>query len=278
MIYIAKSVAKPAGISPGSASPKKPNVTIFDFDDVAYMPPRDENGIVVTGNILMKPGKKMYQVYMTRSKTSAPYESDGEEDSVNIKQSFEGQSPGNKKELREFVQNWLGRNVGIIHETCDGSKNMVGTVCAPLQMKPSGQDNNDGLFHMLKFEAFATSALLPAIYEGAIPLTATGSNVEDIEEVPLNVVFGTMLSLPSAIANTKVLFVSDDTLTHGTVVSLLGNGGTGAFNNIVEDGVSGDVTVLLKSGTTWAALVGSFLNLKVFVNGATTYLIEESRG
>lgn len=277
-MYIAKTVAKPAGISPGSASPKKANVTIFDMDDVAFFPDRDENGIVIAGNILMKPGKKMIQVYFTRSKISAPYESDGDEDSISIKPSFEAQHPGNKREGREFIQNWLGRNVGIIHETCDGQKELVGTPCAPLQMKPSKQDNNDGLFHMLKFEAFASSNLLPALYEGALALTSSGATVALITAVPVSATGGTVLSLPAATANTKALFAKNDTLPHGTVISLLGNGGTGSFANTVEDGISGNVTVILKAGTVWTALVNSFLNLKVFRSGATTYLIEESRG
>ena len=273
-MYIAKSVAKPAGISPGSASPKKPNVTIFDFDDVAYMPPRDENGIVVTENIIMKPGKSMHQVYMTRSKTSAPYESDGEEDSMNIKQSFEGQHPGNKKEIREFIQNWLGRNVGIIHETCDGSKDMVGTLCAPLQLKPSGQDNNDGRFHMLKFEAFATSQLLPAIYEGALTLSATpiinaAIQVQLFKAYPV-------VSPSVETVGIAIQFQDGLTLLHNDTVTIVGLGGLSP--NFIEEGETGDVTVILKESSNWVSLAGAFIGFKYFKSGTVTYLIEQSRG
>lgn len=273
-MYIATSVAKPAGISPGSASPKKPNVTIFDFDDVAYMPPRDANGIVVVENIIMKQGKTMHQVYMTRSKTSAPYESDGEEDSINIKQSFEGQHPGNKKEIREFIQNWLGRNVGIIHETCDGQKDMVGTLCAPLQLKPSGQDNNDGLFHMLKFEAFATSALLPAIYQGALTLTAT-----PVTFAADSVAFtggNTVVATTVVATGVAIQFADVTELAHNDTVTVLGLGG--ASPNFIEEGVAGDVTVILKESSDWMALNNAFITFRYFKSGTVNYLIELSRG
>lgn len=278
-MYIAKSVAKPGGISPGSASPKKPNVTIFDFDDVAYMPPRDANGIVVTGNIIMKQGKSMHQVYMTRSKTSAPYESDGEEDSMNIKQSFEGQHPGNKKEIREFVQNWLGKNVGIIHETCDGSKDMVGTLCAPLQLKPSGQDNNDGLFHMLKFEAFATSALLPAIYQGALPLMQP-TDIAAVDPIEVNTLLtGSFLKLPP-FAVTEAIGLKWSSIENGGLITLFGSGGV-APATLVEGPGSGDpgvCNVLLKNGTPWVALDGAFITLQAYSAGTVNYFLEKDRG
>jgi hypothetical protein len=273
-MYIATSVAKPAGISPGSASPKKANVTIFDFEDVAYFPPRDSKGILVTENILMKAGKKMVQVYLTRSKITAGYESDGDEDSINIANNFEGQHPGNKVEIREFIQNWLGRNVGIIFETCDGQKELVGTPCAPLQLKPSKQDNNDGLFQMLKFEAFAKSNLLPALYTGALTLSATQiiNAAAGIQLMKTNRVVYAATTFPGI----NIEFQDMDTLEHDDVVTVGGLGGEDPV--ILEEGVQGDVTVILKDGTTWVALAGSFINLKYFKSGAVTYLIEQSRG
>jgi hypothetical protein len=278
-MYIAKSVAKPVGISPGSASPKKPNVTIFDFDDVAYMPPRDSNGIVVYSNIIMKPLKSMHQVYMTRSKTSAPYESDGEEDSMNIKQSFEGQHPGNKKEIREFIQNWIGRNVGIIHETCDGSKDMVGTLCAPLQLKPSGQDNNDGRFHMLKFEAFATSQFLPAIYNGGIPLMQP-TLITVVAPIAVNTLeTGSFLKLPAFDA-TEAIGLKWSSIEDGGVITLFGSGGADPAILLQGpgSGAFGVCDVLLKNANNWVALDGAWITLQAYGSAGVNYFLEKERG
>ncbi len=274
-MYIPTSVTKPAGISPGSAAAKDPNVTIVDVEDILFFPPRDTKGIKMLGNFALKPGARMIQIYMTKSKISAPYESDGDEDSVNIKQSFEGQHPGNKLEIRELIQNWLGRNVIVIHGSCsDTVKEVVGTPCAPLQLKPSKQDNNDGRFHMLKFEAFATSQFLPGQYEGALVLDAPTA-VEAVDALVISKEDGTHYQLP-ALAVTDVIEV-DGAIDHdhGQIITLLGGGGVAPAT--LASAVSGDATVILVGGTTWVGLLNAVINLQVFKAGATTYLIEVSR-
>ena len=277
-MYIATSVAKPAGISPGSASPKKANVTIFDMDDVAFFPVRDAKGIVISGNILMKPGKRMVQVYSTRSKISAPYESDGDEDSINVKPTVDLQHPGNKKEGREFIQNWLGKNVGLILETCDGQKELVGTPCAPLQLKPSKQDNNDGLFHMLKFEAFASSNLLPALYEGELAL---GNPIAVTVTAPMgvNTGLGNVFKLGATDTTSAIAFVWSSIPNDG-VFTVIGSGGDGPLTLTEGPGAAGFgvVSVLLKGGIDWTALDGAHITLKAFSGGGTNYFIEQSRG
>lgn len=276
-MYIATTVAKPAGISPGSASPKKANITIFDMDEVATFPARDDKGIITSGNILMKEGKNMIQVYMTRSKISAPWESDGDEDSINIKTSFEGQHPGNKKEIREFIQNWLGKNVGIILETCDGQKELVGTPCAPLQLKPSRQDNNDGLFHMLKFEAFASSNLLPSIYEGAIALEQP-KVVTVVTPLSVNTATGSIFKLPVT-ATTEEIALLWSSIPNGGIITLIGSGGAAPLTLTEGQGVGGAGVGfnVLKNGVQWVALNGAYITLKAYSGGAN-YFIEQSRG
>lgn len=274
MTYIKVNLDKPAGISPGSAAPKRNKVVIIDSDDILVMPPRDGNSVNMVGNFVMKAGAKMIEFYVTKSKVSAPFETDGDEDSISIKQMFECQVPGNELPLKEFVQNWLGKNVIIIHESCtDDFKEVVGTTCAPLQMKPAKQDNNDGRFISLKFEQFAKSAWLPGHYTG-----------EYIFQSPVVLGFGTEITIAKedgyqyqlpATAETDAITVNTIDLDHGAFVTLIGKGGAAPLT--LPNGTAGAVTVALKSGTTWTALDGAVIQLQVFKAGATTYLLELSR-
>lgn len=273
-LYIKKSVKKPVGISAGSAAAKEPNVTVIDVDDILLFPPCDENGVRMLGSFGLKPGAKMYQFYSTQSKISAPYESDGDEDSINIAQSFDAQHPGNELEIKEFIQNWLGKNVVIIHGSCqDPWREVMGTPCAPLQLSPSKQDNNDGRFHMLKFKSFAKTALLPKHYEGALLFDAP-FNVVLTTAVGVNTANGSFYKLPS-LATTALIGFSEISLAHGKLIQLIGGGGADPATLVT--GVA-DKKAILKNGATWTGLENAFINLRVFTAGAMTFLIEESRG
>jgi hypothetical protein len=273
-MYIPTTVPKPGGISPGSAAAKDPNITIVNVEDILFFPPRDSKGILHLGDFVMKDNARMIQYYATKSKISSPYESDGDEDSINIKQSIETQHPGNKKEIRELIQNWLGKNVIVFTGSCSEPElEVIGTKCAPLQLRPSKQDNNDGRFHMLKWEAFATSQFLPGMYTGNLALAAPYA-VAAVDAVPLLKANGGQYKLP-ALAVTDVIEVDGIDLDHGQNVALIGGGGVAPAT--LASAVSGDVTVILAGGTTWVGLAGAVINLEVFIAGGTTYLIERSR-
>jgi hypothetical protein len=275
-MYAKVSVPKSQGIAPGAAAAKDPNVTIVDVDDILFFPPRDSKGIVMVGDFAMKPGAKMIQFYATKSKISAPYTSDGDEDSISIKQAFEAQHPGNAKEIREFIQNWLGKNVIIIHGSCaEPEKQVVGTKCAPLQLKPEGKDDNDGRMHMLKFEAFAKSSFLPGIYNGSLVLDAPTA-VADVAEVAVDTEVNTQYKLPVGTAGTGASIAFDTvTATDRDHITLIGSGGADVHS--IEAGVAGSVTVILRNGSLWAALENSVITFEYVNGGATKYLVELSR-
>jgi hypothetical protein len=273
--YMKINVSKPQGISPGAAAPKDPNVTVVDVEDIQFFPARDGKGVKYTGNFVMKPGAKMIQFYSTASKVSAPYESDGEEDAVAIAQSFEAQHPGNSLEIKEFIQNWLGKNVIIFHGSCvDNFREVLGTKCAPLQLKPAKQDNNEGRFHTLVFEQFNPSAMVPGHYEGALSFEEPHevSSVADVDVTEAN---GHQYQLPP-LAETDTIEFGDLTVPDESIITLIGGGG--AAPATLASAASGSATVILKNGTTWVALQGAVIHLKYFNAGATKYLIELSRG
>jgi hypothetical protein len=272
-MYIARNVAKPAGKSAGAAAPKEPNVAIIAIKDIAFFPARDDKGVLLTGNFALNPGAKAIRVYMTSSKIKAPYESDGDEDSISLKHKFEGEHPGNELEIAEFIQNWTGEPCIVIHGSCeDDFKKVAGTQCAPLQLKPSGQDDNDGRKHMLVFEQFAKTSLLPGHYMGAIPASAP-FNVLSSTALALNPINGYVYQLPS-LAVTASIAIATTTLVHGDIVTLIGGGGVAPAT--LSSGVT-DKSALLKEGAAWTGLAGATINLKVFKAGAITLFEEISR-
>jgi hypothetical protein len=272
-MYINVNVAKPAGKSAGAAAPKEPNVVIIATKDIATWPARDDKGVLIAGNFILNAGAKVVTVYMTSSKTKAPYESDGDEDSISVKHKFEGEHPGSEIEINEFVQNWMGEPCIVIHGSCsDAFRKVVGTKCAPLQLKPSGQDDNDGRKHMLMFEQFAKTSFLPGHYIGAIP-TLAPFTVASSTALVLSPANGFVYQLPS-LAVTASIAIATTTLAHGDIVTLIGGGGVAPAT--LASGVT-DKSALLKEGAVWTGLAGSTINLKVFKAGAVTLFEEISR-
>ncbi len=273
-MYIKKNLAKPSGISSGAAAPKDPNITIIDAEDIDFFPPRDGKGIKLVGNFTFKANAKMFQFYSTSSKISVPYESDGEEDAVSISQKLEAQHPGNSLESKEFIQNWIGKNVIILVGSCqDTFYEVLGTKCAPLQLKPAKVDNSEGRYHTLVFEQFSPTGFLPGHYEGALVYTEP-FEVPSVGAVALTEANGNLYKLPALDVTAPIEFSAVD-LEHGQIVSLIGSGGSDPAT--LPGGAEEDYTVVLVSNTTWVALENEVINLQVFDTGAHKYLIEVSR-
>lgn len=268
MTYISKSVLKPRGNkSPGASAPKEPNVTIVDVDDIAVFPQRDGKGVLMEGSFVMKPNANMIQVYMTPSKSKASFESEGEEDAQQFKHKFEGEHPGNELEISEFVQNFTGRNVIVIYGSCsDSFRKVLGSKCAPLQLKPSLQDDNDARKHMLVFEQAAASGYVPGHYTGEIvleePFAAAGHD--------LTVGANSLMQKLSSSAVATDITVTSITAEADSIVTLIGGGGAAAAT------LEPAANVLLKGGANWTALEGAVIHFKVF-EGSTKMLIEVGR-
>jgi hypothetical protein len=259
--------------SSGAAAPKNPNVTVIATKDILVFPPRNSKKVLMIGDFVLGPNPKIAEVYLTSSKTKAPYESDGDEDSISVKHKLEGEHPGNDLEINEFIADWLGEPCIVIHGSCqDTFRKVVGTKCAPVQLKPSGQDDNDARKHMIVFEQFAKTEWLPGHYTGTLPIVEPYV-VAASTAVPVNSTNGRVYQLPS-LAVTAVIAFSEVGLNHGDVITLIGGGGIAPAT--LASGVT-DKKAILKDGTTWVGLAGATLNLEVFVNGASTFLIERSR-
>jgi hypothetical protein len=271
-MYTKVNLNKPTGIAPGSAAQKN-EIVLVEAQDLNF-PDSDEKGVKLVGVPTLKEGGKFITLYSTKSKTDAPFESDGDEDMMNITQKFVAVVPGNGLELKEFVQNWIGKDVVIFHKSCkEAFYEVMGSPCAPLQLKPTKQDNNDGRMMTLTFEPYAKSGFLPKHYEGNIPF-ALPHAIADIEAVALTVANGIEYKVP-ALDTTAAMEVASTDLPHNEHVVF--HGGGGADPATIATGTAGAVTVLLKNGTAWVALAGARIHFQVFLAGATKYLVELSR-
>ena len=141
-----------------------------------------------------------------------------------------------------------------------------------MQLKPSLQDDNDARKHMLVFEQFAKSGYVPGHYTGTLSFAAPFA-VASVGAVTVNEANGRTYQLPATAVTAPIVFAAI-ALNHGDEISLIGGGGAGAATLVT--GVA-DKSALLINGTTWTALDGAVINLKVFKNGAITLLQEVSR-
>jgi hypothetical protein len=265
--------ARPAGISPAGAAAKEPNVTIVALDDILAWPERDAKGVRMLGSFVLRTGARMYQFYQTISKFKAGTESEGDEDAITNKQKVETEIPGDSLEANEFLATWMGVNVVIIFGSCsDSFQKVYGTKCAPLQLKPSSQDDNEARKKMLVFEQLAKSTWFPGHYTGTLVLSAPFAPATAV--FAINAANGNQYQIP-ALAVTAAIAPSALDLPAGQVVTLIGGGGAGPAT--LAQTIAGSTKVLLKSGSTWTALVGAVIQLQVFDAGADKYLIELSR-
>jgi len=268
-MYIPTSVTKPRGNkSPGASAPKDPNVTIVRAEDIQSFPPRNENGVLLDGSIVMKPNAFMIQVYMTPSTIDASFTTEGEEDAEQFKHTFKGEHPGDELEILEFIQNNTGRDLIIIYGSCtEMIKKVMGSKCAPMKLKTESQDNKDGRKKIMTFEQIVATGFVPAHYEGELVLEEPAT----ADTLALDITPESLIQkLPAASASPSDITIASITAAHGSVVTLIGGGGSETA--VLESGAN----VILKDGANWSALDGAVIHLKVY-EADTKMLIETHR-
>lgn len=274
MTTFRKSVPAPTIVGAGAPAPKKALVTVIFSEDVLDFPLRDANGVKMLGNIVLKAGSKMHQLYLTSSTQKSTSEVEGDEDNEGFVLMFEGAHPGDSLEVNEFVQNSLGQGYIIIYgKGCgDEQGKVLGDPCNPLKLKPSFTDDKDGRKHSLVFQQTYKTRYVAGFYDGEITLA---SNYEaPTVDLALTKANGAIYQLPSLDLTDAVTAASIDH-DHGTILSFVGGGG--ADPATLSNGVQGVVTMVLKDATDWVALENAVISLQVFKSGATTYLIEQAR-
>jgi hypothetical protein len=267
--YVKVDVAKP-GDNKGVGGDKKAMVIVFDWDDIATMPARDGNGIVITGNLVMTPGAYMTKVYATQSTVKAGADSEGDPDAKGITQSVEFEHPGDSQTIREFRANWMNKNIGIIIERCSSTqKNLYGTPCSPLQMIFKSEDDKDKNKTTFTFKSTQKGPDV-ADYQGTMSFSSPVATVA-ANATSVNLVTGSgryqLTGGTAAIATMTTCTNAVD----GVLFTLVGSGGA------YPPAISG-TDFLLSNGTAWSGITGAEITFRAFQTGVSAWkYIEMSR-
>lgn len=266
MTYIKLSIPRPAG-NPGIGIQPRDSITILDVDDILYMPPTDDKGVMIVEDIIPKPGAYAYTVYMTPGTIDIASNADGDTDKIGFKPTVKGEHPGNEQEVREFKANSINRRFIVIVRYCSGKPaDLIGSICNPCKFTPSYTGNNEGNTNEFTFEQVMKGDDIK-IYKGSIP---TEQPVTIVEAGAKSVQFLTegQYQLSSGAAAIDEI----EGGSHGALITLVGCTGT-APTVVATPG-----KILLRDGKTFTASEGSQITLRAFSTGEGEIVwIEQSR-
>lgn len=266
--YVKTSVPRPTG-NPGKGITPKDVLTLIDVDDLVSFPPRDGAGVVLVGDIIVKPSAYSTDLYLTPGTVELASNGEGDTDAKGFTPSVKGKHPGNKREVREFKTNWLGRHCIGILQYCNGDPaDIIGSPCNPIEMSVNYTGNKDANSSEFTFTQISKGDDI-GIYEGTIP-----------HEEPLAVVAAAATEITFKGAGQYQLnagaakIASVTGAAHGELLTLLGVV-SGVAPTIEADASS---AFLLQSGKSFTASPGSQITFKAFdTGGGTMKFIEQSR-
>lgn len=76
MTYVKASVRRPSG-NPGNGIQPKDQLVIYDVDDILSFPQRNDAGVVIEDDIVMKAGRYAIGIYLTPGTAEISSNSDG---------------------------------------------------------------------------------------------------------------------------------------------------------------------------------------------------------
>ncbi|UOY07722.1 hypothetical protein L0P88_04025 [Muricauda sp. SCSIO 64092] len=259
----------------GGSEDKQSEVIIINLADVANWPARNDNGVMMVGNITMKPGKYVTKMAMTSSKTSLPLASEGDEDNVSLNSLPEFSFPGWTLDAEELFQNFLNKSiaVGVRVGACGGDTpfyRIFGTPCAPLSLLPEGQNDNDATVLMVKFQQFAKTRNMPGRYTGTFTLATVNNVAADSTTVDVTAGEGEYQLTDNSVATVITDLVN---ATTGNRYTLLGSGGTNPAT--IQNA---NANFVLAGGVDWQALSGATITFEAIDAGSGDHVfVERSR-
>lgn len=261
---------KKFGANPGLATPKNPEAIAALTEDIEVWPTLNADGVTWDGNFVFKAGTSFFKVYMTKDTQKASFESGGSTDAYGAKNKFEGVHPGTHKEAVAFFKDNVGKSFIIFYGGCSTDEyKTMGTKCNPMVLKVSGEDSNDGNKNTMTWEQELLNDEYIRFYSGQISFDATLPTVT--AAMALDSAKGNVFKF-NATATTASITVASSNFKDGDIITLVGSGGAGPLT-LANSSTTG---VLLKNATTWTALDGATITLKV-VEADKKYYVEQSR-
>lgn len=175
-VYAMVSVPK-AGVNIGKPSPKQDKIILFRWSDTVA-PVRDENGIVIAGDLTFNDAATAIEMYATKGTISLKQSSEGDIDAKAWLQELSYDHPGNGLLIDEFLENNLNEYLGALILPYDAAadKTLCGAPEAPLQLEPESNDNKDGNKTAIVLKSVMRGPRA-AHYQGAIPALDTDGGV-----------------------------------------------------------------------------------------------------
>ena len=267
MTYIKKSVPRASG-NPGTGIQPRDQLTLIDIDDIAFMPSADDKGVVIADNIVMKPGRYGYNIYMTQGTIEVTSAAEGDTDKIGFTPSIKFEHPGNEQEVREFKANSINRKFIVVIRYCSGKPaDLIGTICNPCKLTPSYTGNNESNTNEMTFTQISKGDDI-FIYKGTVTLEEP---VQVIETGVKTVTFVSEGQYQLTSGNAVIDTIEGG--THDAVITLLGAAG-GSAPTVSSNGGK----ILLRGGKVFTASEGSQLTLRAFDSGEGGVMwIEQSR-
>ena len=256
----------------GLPTPKRGNVILALNKDILSWPEISADGVVYEGNFVFNSGATFGQLYMTQSTQAATYEAGGNPDGMGSTNTFVGQHPGTTREIMAFLKEYANEGFIIFYGGCGSSEwKVMGSQCNPMKLSPAGQDNSEGNFNTLTFAQEQLNDDRVMFYYGdlsfALPHNTGG------ESFAISKANGQQYQLPASTEGDSITITASD-FDDQSLITLIGGGGADPL--VLANATTGTIGVILKNGTSWTALQGATIHLRV-VKGDKTYLVEASR-
>lgn len=279
MPYIKQSVKRAPG-NPGIGIHTRDALTLIDVEDVQFFPSRDDKGVVIADDIILKKGCYGYTIYMTPGTVEVTSAADGDTDQVGFTPQVKFNHPGNEQPVREFKANSLNRKFIIIVRYCrDKATDVIGDLCNPCKMTPSYTGNKDGNTNEFTFQQIDKGDDI-GIYLGTVPeeepvavLSADDTDLDFVGDGQYLIKGGTNASDLTTINGGS----------EGAVITLVGNAPFDGNDRPTDSKVrkvtsTTDGNILLKKGEAFVAIDGSQLTLRWFAKSTDSGIwIEQSR-
>lgn len=136
----------------GLATPKG-EIYLLYREDIIAMPEKDKRGVLTTGDIIIKEGRRFHLLYTTPATQIHNRDTEGDVDSRGWKKKISGNYPGDELEINEFVKNNLNQGFIAVVKSCQSEfMKIYGSVNNPLYFTGSFVDDNERKGYELTFE------------------------------------------------------------------------------------------------------------------------------
>lgn len=283
-LYLGMSmmVSLPKGVGAlraGGPSDIKDVAFAFRKSDVLFMPPRNANGVLITGSVVMKPGTFMAKLYGTQSLIEVKEMTEGNADQEGSKQSVTLVHPGSYLEVQEWYQANKHEDLYIIIQRCKGEMELYGDCCNGLRVKREKTINGTETSNKFTFEA-PIAGDVAAIYRGNITEEGfAGTLVANQNNQNISGGYaGKFLAPKSNTSSTPITQLLYPGIKHGDIITIVGGAGSGTSFYV---GTEVGAQMITKDFAEMEITPGSEITFQVFGQndgGDTTwYYIELSR-